>query len=145
MTVLNCRVFRSLLLLALDRKLIDHSDLECRSLSRFVLSGIGLESSILFAQEGATVLLVDVNKEAVEKATEIIRQKQPDAKVLAIRADVGQEADVKAAVDTAIKKFGRLDVMVLSILLYPLRCSIPIPEPVQQRWRVCPEILNGHP
>jgi len=74
-------------------------------------SGIGLESSILFAQEGATVLLVDVNKEAVEKATEIIRQKQPDAKVLAIRADVGQEADVKAAVDTAIKKFGRLDVM----------------------------------
>jgi NAD(P)-dependent dehydrogenase (short-subunit alcohol dehydrogenase family) len=36
--------------------------------------------------------------------------------VLAIRADVGQEADVKAAVDTAIKEFGRLDIMVLSIL-----------------------------
>jgi|SRR6266850_1742826 len=115
------------------------------SVEAYLLSGIGLESSILFAQEGATVLLIDVNKEAVEKATEIIRQKQPGAKVLAIRADVGQEADVKAAVDTAIKKFGRLDVMVLSIILYSSQCSIPIPEPVQQRWRVCPETLNGHP
>jgi NAD(P)-dependent dehydrogenase (short-subunit alcohol dehydrogenase family) len=37
--------------------------------------------------------------------------------VIAIRADVGKEADVKAAVDTAIKEFGRLDIMVLSILL----------------------------
>jgi len=102
----------------------------------FIFSGIGLESSILFAQEGASVLLVDVNKEAVERATDIIRQKQPNAKVLAIRADVGQEADVKAAVDTAVKEFGRLDVMVLSIPSYSSRCSIP--EPVQQRWQVCP-------
>ena len=80
------------------------------------LSGIGLESSILFAQEGANVLLVDVNVEAAQRSTEIIKRKHPDAKALAIRADVGQEADVKAAVDTAVKQFGRLDIMVLSIL-----------------------------
>ena len=80
------------------------------------LSGIGLESSILFAQEGANVFLVDVNLEAAQRATEVIKQKHPDANVFPIRADVGQEADVKAAVDTAIKQFGRLDIMVLSIL-----------------------------
>jgi NAD(P)-dependent dehydrogenase (short-subunit alcohol dehydrogenase family) len=57
-----------------------------------------------------------VNIEAVQRATEIINGKHPDAKVLAIRADVGQEADVKAAVDTAVKEFGRLDIMVLSTL-----------------------------
>jgi len=74
-------------------------------------SGIGLESSILFAQEGANVLLVDINVEAAQRTTEIIRQKLPDAQVRAISADVGREADVKAAVDTAIKEFGRLDVM----------------------------------
>ena len=77
------------------------------------LSGIGLESSILFAQESASVLLVDINIEAAQRVTEIIKQKYPDAKVLAIRADVGQEADVKAAVDTAVNQFGRLDIMVL--------------------------------
>jgi NAD(P)-dependent dehydrogenase (short-subunit alcohol dehydrogenase family) len=80
------------------------------------LSGIGLESSILFAQEGAIVLLIDVKIEAVQKATEIIKRKHPDAKVLAIRADVGQEADVKAAVETAVNEFGRLDIMVPPIL-----------------------------
>jgi len=74
-------------------------------------SGIGLESSILFAQEGANVLLVDVNLEAVQRTAGIIRQKQPNARVVAFRADVAQEADVKAAVDTAVKEFGRLDVM----------------------------------
>lgn len=97
------------------------------TLISFQFSGIGLESSILFAQEGANVLLVDINFEAVQRAAEIIRQKQPDAKVLAIKVDVGQEADVKGAVDTAVKEFGRLDIMVLSIILYyiSLRCSIP--------------------
>ena len=88
------------------------------TLISFQFSGIGLESSILFAQEGANVLLVDINIEAVQRTAETIRQKQPDAKVLAIKADVGQEADVKGAVDTAVKEFGRLDIMVLSILLY---------------------------
>lgn len=82
-----------------------------------IRSGIGLESSILFAQEGANVLLVDINVEAAQRTTDIIRQKLPDAKVLAISADVGREADVKAAVDTAIKEFGRLDVMVLSMVI----------------------------
>lgn len=31
---------------------------------------------------------------------------------MATKADVGKEADVKAAVDKAVKEFGRLDVMV---------------------------------
>jgi NAD(P)-dependent dehydrogenase (short-subunit alcohol dehydrogenase family) len=95
---------------------MDYPDLEPQRLITS-LSGIGLESSILFAQEGADVLLVDVNIEAAQRATEIINRKHPNAKVLATKADVGQEADVKAAVDTAIKEFGRLDIMVLSILL----------------------------
>lgn len=95
---------------------MDYSDLERQILISF-LSGIGLESSILFAQEGANVLLVDINIEAAQRATEIIKRKHPDAKVIAIRADVGKEADVEATVHTAIKEFGRLDIMVLSILL----------------------------
>ncbi|KAI6047068.1 hypothetical protein EDC04DRAFT_2621572 [Pisolithus marmoratus] len=70
--------------------------------------------SLLFAQEGANVLLVDVNLAAAEKGA---------IKVLAFRADVGQEADIKAAVDLAVAEFGRLDVMVRSI-----RCGIMHPN-----------------
>ncbi|EGO01632.1 hypothetical protein SERLA73DRAFT_177048 [Serpula lacrymans var. lacrymans S7.3] len=74
-------------------------------------SGIGLESSLLFAQEGANVLLADINLAAVEKATALVQQRFPNIKALAVKADVGKEADIKAAVDLAVSEFGRLDVM----------------------------------
>ncbi|KAI0771955.1 short-chain dehydrogenase [Trametes elegans] len=74
-------------------------------------SGIGLESALLFAQEGANVLLVDINIAAAEKALALVQQRSPNVKAAAIKADVGKEADVKAAVDKAVELFGRLDVM----------------------------------
>ena len=42
----------------------------------------------------------------------MIAKRFPNVKALATKADVGKEDDVKAAVDLAIKEFGRLDVMV---------------------------------
>ncbi|CAA7260241.1 unnamed protein product [Cyclocybe aegerita] len=74
-------------------------------------SGIGLESSLLFAQEGANVLLVDINLANAEKGASLIAERFPNVKALATKADVGKEADVKAAVDVAVREFGRLDVM----------------------------------
>jgi len=74
-------------------------------------SGIGLESSVLFAQEGANVLLADINLEAAEKGALLITKRFPNIKAVAIKTDVGKEADVKAAVEKAVKEFGRLDVM----------------------------------
>ncbi|GLB33515.1 putative short-chain dehydrogenase [Lyophyllum shimeji] len=74
-------------------------------------SGIGLESSILFAQEGANVLLVDINLEAAEKGAALINRRFPNVTAIATKADVGKEQDVKDAVDKAVKEFGRLDVM----------------------------------
>ncbi|KAG6832877.1 hypothetical protein H0H92_004761, partial [Tricholoma furcatifolium] len=74
-------------------------------------SGIGLESSILFAQEGANVLLVDNRVEAAEAGAELINKRYPNIKAIAIKADVSKEQEVKNAVDTAVEKFGRLDVM----------------------------------
>jgi NAD(P)-dependent dehydrogenase (short-subunit alcohol dehydrogenase family) len=80
-----------------------------------ISSGIGLESSILFAAEGANVLLVDINLEGAERGATLIKERYPNIKVVAIRADVGKEEDVKNAVDTAVREFGRLDVMVSSL------------------------------
>lgn len=71
-----------------------------------------MESSLLFAQEGANVLLVDINIEAAQKGVDLISERFPNVKALALKADVSKEADIKAAVDTAVKEFGRLDVMV---------------------------------
>ncbi|KAH8106280.1 short-chain dehydrogenase [Cristinia sonorae] len=74
-------------------------------------SGIGLESSLLFASEGAHVLLVDLNLPAAEKAEQLIRERFPNVQAKSTKADVGKEEDVKNAVDLAVSTFGRLDVM----------------------------------
>ncbi|KAJ4472194.1 hypothetical protein J3R30DRAFT_1043253 [Lentinula aciculospora] len=74
-------------------------------------SGIGLESSVLFAQEGAHVALCDINLDGAKKGVEIIANRYPNVKAIAIRCDVSKEKDIKDSVDTAVKEFGRLDIM----------------------------------
>jgi len=74
-------------------------------------SGIGLESSILFASEGANVLLVDINLASAEKVVKIISERYQNVKAISTKADVGKEAEVRAAVDLAVREFGRLDIM----------------------------------
>jgi NAD(P)-dependent dehydrogenase (short-subunit alcohol dehydrogenase family) len=76
------------------------------------ISGIGLESSLLFAQEGANVLLVDINLDTVEKSAALVRERYPNVKAIATKADVAKEEEVKSAVDLAVKELGRLDIMV---------------------------------
>ena len=87
-------------------------------------SGIGLESSILFASEGANVLLVDINLVSAEKAVKIISERYPNVKTISTKADVGKEGEVRAAVDLAVREFGRLDIMVRFTSLLPVEILI---------------------
>lgn len=87
-------------------------------------SGIGLESSLLFAKEGANVLLTDINLAAAEKAASLIDQRFPNVKALAVKADVAKEQDIKSAVEVAVRAFGRLDIMVRDHLDHLLGISI---------------------
>lgn len=78
-------------------------------------SGIGLESALLFASEGANVVLGDVNLPAAEAAVALIEKaygKELGVKAIALKADVSKEQEVQSLVDLAVKEFGRLDVMV---------------------------------
>lgn len=72
--------------------------------------GIGLETTILFAKEGANVLMSDISEPALEKALAKVKQLVPSARVEAKKADVSKEADVKALVDE-LDSWGGLDVM----------------------------------
>jgi len=69
-------------------------------------SGIGRAAAIRFAAEGARVLACDVTDGAEALAAEV------GEAVMAMRMDAGSEADVARAVDTAVQRFGRLDVML---------------------------------
>lgn len=58
---------------------------------------------------------MDINLPAAEKGAAIIAERYPNVKGVATKADVGKESDVKAAVELAVKTFGRLDIMVYKL------------------------------
>jgi NAD(P)-dependent dehydrogenase (short-subunit alcohol dehydrogenase family) len=56
--------------------------------------------------------LVDIHLESAQRAADLIAERYPNVKALALKTDVGKEDEVRQAVDTTIQEFGRLDVMV---------------------------------
>jgi 3-hydroxybutyrate dehydrogenase len=73
-------------------------------------SGIGYEIARTFAREGAKVLLLDLNREAVEKAAEQLRGEGGEA--LGAGCDVTDEGQLKASIEKSVETFGRLDILV---------------------------------
>ena len=83
-------------------------------------SGMGLLASKRFAALGASVLMVDVNKEALENAANEIREN--GGRVIALTADVRKYADAENAAETALKAFGRIDYLLCFAGGYEPRC-----------------------
>src|SRR5882757_4917930 len=71
-------------------------------------SGIGRAASLLFAHEGAKLIAVD-RSESVKETAKLVSD--AGGTVEAVMADAGSEADVKAFIDKAVAKYGRLDAI----------------------------------
>lgn len=77
--------------------------------------GNGRAISILLADDGCDVLCVDLNLEWANKTVDMIGSKPGRGRGLPFQADVTSEKDCKAAVQFAIEKFGRLDILVNNV------------------------------
>src|SRR6478736_1286621 len=73
-------------------------------------SGIGQATCIRLAVEGARVLVVDLNSEPGHET--VARIKQAGGEAAFAKADVGKIDEVRAAVDAAVQRWRRLDVLV---------------------------------
>lgn len=74
-------------------------------------SGIGLATAKRLGSEGARVIIADLHEEnARAAAADVISAGAADA--LASTCDVSKEEQVKATVQAALKRFGRLDIVV---------------------------------
>jgi len=71
--------------------------------------GIGLAAGTLFSQQGANVLLVDLQESELEKAVKSI---DAGSKVSYYVADVTQPDQVQAYVNTAIERYGSIDFFI---------------------------------
>ncbi len=71
--------------------------------------GNGRAAAILFAREGARVLLVDRRREAAELTLSTIKDEGGEAEVF--EADITRGADCEAMVARAVARWGRLDIL----------------------------------
>ena len=72
-------------------------------------SGIGRQSALLFAHEGASVLAVDVNDTAGKETVAMV--KQAGGRAAYCRADVSKAGDAAQMVAAAEREFGKLNVL----------------------------------
>jgi meso-butanediol dehydrogenase/(S,S)-butanediol dehydrogenase/diacetyl reductase len=72
-------------------------------------SGIGRATALLFAREGARLVIADIDAAAAGSAAEEVRALGRSAE--ALRVDVAEAGDVARMVETAIGTYGRLDVL----------------------------------
>ena len=73
-------------------------------------SGIGKATAILFAREGARVVVSDINVENGNNVAKEITGEGGEA--IFIKADTSSAEDNKALVDGTLQKYGRLDIAV---------------------------------
>jgi NAD(P)-dependent dehydrogenase (short-subunit alcohol dehydrogenase family) len=101
-------------------------------------SGLGRESSVLFASEGARVVVVDIDADRARETVSLVQQAGGTA--IPVTADVSVESEITAAVDTTVEHFGRLDVMWANAgITVPGRGAVLSEDLTEQAWD---EVIN---
>ena len=80
--------------------------------------GMGAEEAMLFAREGASLVIGDILEEEGRKTEAQINEN--GGKCLFVRLDVTSEDDWRRAVGAAVARFGKLDVLVNNAGIFPL-------------------------
>jgi len=71
--------------------------------------GMGREASVLFAEEGARVVVADINVRAAAETVDLV--KKAGGQAVAVTGDVAVEADVKRMIEEGVGAFGALHVL----------------------------------
>jgi NAD(P)-dependent dehydrogenase (short-subunit alcohol dehydrogenase family) len=72
-------------------------------------SGVGRASALRFAEEGAKVVVADIDLDRAKETVQLVEAAGGTA--VADRCDVSQDADVAATIALAVSSFGRLDIV----------------------------------
>ena len=83
-------------------------------------SGIGEATAKLFAEEGAKVVIAEINSENGKKVSDEINDKGGES--IFIETDVSQSDSVKSMVDQTVSKLGTPDILINTSLIDFLYC-----------------------
>ena len=101
-------------------------------------AGIGRATAVLFAREGAKVVVADIAVAAGEETAHMAGHG-----AIAIRTDVTDEASVQAAIRTTLDQFGRLDVLHNNAGGSTPQDNTVVEAPIEEFWRVIKLDLFG--
>lgn len=73
-------------------------------------SGVGAATAMLFAKEGANVVISARRQAALDEVAEKITAE--GGNVITVSTDISKDEDCKALMDAAINKFGKIDILV---------------------------------
>jgi sorbitol-6-phosphate 2-dehydrogenase len=93
--------------------------------------GLGQAISQRLAREGCSVLIADVNEAGASAAAAAIA-KETGQRVLGMKIDVTQEAEVQGLFDRAVQEFGRVDIVVSNAAIL---IAEPIIDADAEKWR----------
>jgi len=94
-------------------------------------SGIGRETALAFAREGAKVVAADISEQGNQETVHLIEDQGGQA--IAVKCDVTRSEDVKAALDKTVEAFGRLDFAFNNAGIEP-RNPAPTAEYEEEEW-----------
>lgn len=72
-------------------------------------SGVGRASALRFAEEGAKVVVADIDLDRATETVQLVEKESGTA--TAVRVDVSDDAEVAAMVATCVEQHGRLDIL----------------------------------
>ncbi|MBI5004910.1 MAG: SDR family oxidoreductase, partial [Candidatus Lloydbacteria bacterium] len=88
--------------------------------------GMGKSHALFLARQGAKVAVTDINENECAPVVEEINTASGEA--MCIKMDVSNKADVDAAFDKTIERFGRLDILVNNAGIYISKPAIELTE-----------------
>jgi meso-butanediol dehydrogenase/(S,S)-butanediol dehydrogenase/diacetyl reductase len=91
--------------------------------------GIGKATAMLFAEEGAQVIVADINESRAQQTSRDIES--GGGKAAAVKLDVASADEVDAAFDQVAKTYGRIDILVANAGIISMS---PIVDMTEQEW-----------
>jgi NAD(P)-dependent dehydrogenase (short-subunit alcohol dehydrogenase family) len=104
-------------------------------------SGMGRTAALMFAAEGARIVVADFSEEGGEETVRLVREAGGEATY--VRTDISSEADAKAMVDHAIATYGRLDTLYNNAGIMPEEDHSVVDTPVEAWDRVMAVNVRG--
>ncbi len=100
--------------------------------------GIGTATTYRLLDEGAHVVIADINLEGAENLANEVNEQYGANRALAVKMDVTKEEEVQAALQVSVRKYGGIDILVNNA---GLASSSPFEETTMDQWNLNINVL----